>query len=324
MKKDRVIGILPHAYRADVAESSASFQEQLQECGLDARIVRSREDVHALHAPELIVVIGGDGTILKAAELVHGLGVPILGINYGHVGFLAEVDPSSQTDVVSAIVKHAWSVEQRMTIDLLVQRTDGECIHGWALNEVSIEKGDGSRMIETDIGVDGEPVSSFKTDAVLFSTPTGSTAYNFSAGGPIVWPDVEAIVVTPLAAHALFTRPMVVGPSSWLDVHVRADNALLWCDGRRKIDLPEGATVQVKKGAYPVLLARLSDDPFSERLVKKFHLPVHGWRSGDPFRSREPFTAGDSCSWGDPFNHAEKSNNAATPHGGANSHNAAR
>ncbi|MDD7686499.1 MAG: NAD kinase [Actinomycetaceae bacterium] len=278
MPMNRVIAILPHERRPDVAALAKSFHEDLRVRGVEARIVHSRADTEALNQPELMVVIGGDGTILRAAELVRGLNVPILGINYGHVGFLAEVDPSSQADVVSAIVHSEWTTERRMTIDVTVHRPDGTAVTSWALNEASIEKGSGSRMIETDIGVDGEPVSSFKTDTVLLSTPTGSTAYNFSAGGPIVWPDVEAIVLTPIAAHALFTRPMVLGPHSWLDVQIRTDDALIWCDGRRKMNAPEGSSVHVGKGRHSVLLARLGDAPFSERLVKKLHLPVHGWR----------------------------------------------
>ena len=276
----RVVAIVTHESRDSVISSAHSFRNSLRAVGIDARIVASRREVEALRNLELVVVIGGDGTILKAAELVRGMSVPIMGINYGHVGFLAEVDPSSQAEVVAAIVARKWSVEQRMTLDVVVRLPSGEEIGSWALNEVSIEKGPGSRMIETDIGVDGKPVSSFKTDCVLLSTPTGSTAYNFSAGGPIVWPDVEAIVLTPVAAHALFTRPMVVGPSSWLEVQIRADDAMLWCDGRRKISAPVGATVRAQRGKHPVYLARLSDAPFSERLVKKLQLPVHGWRAG--------------------------------------------
>lgn len=279
----REIAIVTHESHAAVIASAQTFRADLLRAGLAAHIVNSRAEVRALDPPELLVVIGGDGTILRAAEIVHGLGIPIMGINYGHVGFLAEVDPSSQPEVVAAIAERRWSVEQRMTLDVAVRDSAGNVTKSWALNEVSIEKGFGSRMIETDIGVDGEPVSSFKTDSVLLSTPTGSTAYNFSAGGPIVWPDVEAIVLTPIAAHALFTRPMVVGPSSVLEVQIRADDALLWCDGRRQIPAPVGSAVRVTKGTYPVLLARLSDDPFSQRLVKKLQLPVHGWRAQGQF-----------------------------------------
>ena len=281
----RVVAIVTHESRDAVILSAQSFRNSLRAVGIDAQIVETRVQMEALADLELVVVIGGDGTILKAAELVRGMSIPIMGINYGHVGFLAEVDPSSQPEVVAAIKARKWSVEQRMTLDVTVYMPSGEQMTSWALNEISIEKGPGSRMIETDIGVDGRPVSSFKTDSVLLSTPTGSTAYNFSAGGPIVWPDVEAIVLTPVAAHALFTRPMVVGPSSWLEVQIRADDAMLWCDGRRRISAPVGAVVRAQKGEYPVYLARLSSDPFSERLVKKLQLPVHGWRGGN--RSEE-------------------------------------
>lgn len=284
---NRVIALLPHDRRDDVHESAVSMQAECESRGVDAHIVSCAEDLDALSELELIVVIGGDGTILRAAELVRDRSIPIMGINYGHVGFLAEVDPSSQPDVVAAIANREWSVDQRMTIDISVRQPSGEIVKAWALNEASIEKGADSRMIETDIGVDGKPVSSFKTDTVLLATPTGSTAYNFSAGGPIVWPDVEAILLTPIAAHALFTRPMVVGPSSRLDVQIRADAAVVWCDGRRSIPAPVGSTVSAVKGAHPVLLARLNNDPFSERLVKKFHLPVQGWRSDTPFGSHQ-------------------------------------
>lgn len=282
---NRVIALLAHDRRNDVRESIVSMQTECASCGVDAHIISCAEDLDALPELELIVVIGGDGSILRAAELVHDRRIPILGINYGHIGFLAEADPSSQSNVVAAIANHEWSVDQRMTIDISVRRPSGEIVKTWALNEASIEKSADSRMIETDIGVDGEPVSSFKTDAVLLSTPTGSTAYNFSAGGPIVWPDVQAILLTPVAAHALFTRPMVVGPNSRLDVQIRTDDAVVWCDGRRSISAPAGSTLSAVKGANPVLLARLNNAPFSERLVKKFHLPVQGWRSDTPFGS---------------------------------------
>ena len=277
---ERKIALVTHENR-DVSQSVDAFLSALSDRGIDARVANDPSEMAKMKDAELVVVVGGDGTILRAAEMVREFAIPILGINYGHVGFLAEVDPSSTPEVVEAIANRAWTVDQRMTIDIQVQLPDGTIYDDWALNEVSIEKAPFSRMIETDLGVDGRPVSSFKTDTVLLSTPTGSTAYNFSAGGPIVWPDVEAIVLTPIAAHALFTRPMVLGPGSQAQVHIRADNAVIWCDGRRVIEAPEGSTVTARKGTHPILLARIDDAPFSERLVVKFHLPVEGWRGGN-------------------------------------------
>lgn len=269
------VGILINELREDTAHSAHIAHDRLIELGSEVFYVDEDSD---LAAADLILVIGGDGTILKAAQIAMPYETPILGINFGHVGFLAEAEPSSLLDVVNAIVAGQWTVDSRLTIDVTITRPDGTSQTGWALNEASIEKGPEARMIEADIGVDGRGLSSFKADTVLLSTPTGSTAYNFSAGGPIVWPDVEALLLTPIAAHALFTRPLVVSKNSTLEVVIRSDNAVVWLDGRRRIDAPEGSRITAVKGKHPARLARLNDSPFSGRLVKKFHLPVEGWR----------------------------------------------
>ncbi|MCI7551946.1 MAG: NAD kinase [Actinomycetaceae bacterium] len=274
----RTVGLVLHERRDDVEGEAQSFADQLEQRGVTSIILDENTPADAIENVELAVVLGGDGTMLRAAEFTRGHRVPLLGVNYGHMGFLAELDSSSHADVIETVSSAKWIIEERMTIDVSVDYPDGTHISNWALNEVSIEKGFGSRMIETDLAVDGTGVSSFKTDAVILSTPTGSTAYNFSAGGPIVWPDVEAIVLIPIAAHALFTRPMVVGPKSRLDIRLRSDDAVLWCDGRRKIHAPEGSIISVYRGSDPVLLARVHDLPFSWRLVTKFRLPVEGWR----------------------------------------------
>ncbi len=272
----RQVALVKHEFRPEILKSVADFETQMNKAGFDVIDVDSGED---FRAAELTVVFGGDGTILRAVEVTRKFDIPIIGINYGHVGFLAEAEPNTLTDVVHSIKNRLWTVDQRMTIDIVVHRPDGSVEHSWALNEVSIEKDARSRMIETDLAVDDREVSSFKADAVLVSTPTGSTAYNFSAGGPIVWPNVEAILFLPIAAHALFTRPMVVGPESKLDVQIRADDALVWCDGRRCLEAPAGTIVTAYRGEKAVRLARIHNTPFSGRLVAKFDLPVHGWRN---------------------------------------------
>ena len=158
--------------------------------------------------------------------------------------------------------------------DVVVERT-------WALNEISMEKISRTRMIEIRVAIDGRPLSRWGCDGVVCATPTGSTAYAFSAGGPIVWPSVEAMVFVPISAHALFARPLVVGPESVMAVELmdRADaSGILWCDGRRSFDLPAGARVVVKKSPVSVRLASLRTSTFTDRLVSKFDLPVDGWR----------------------------------------------
>lgn len=274
----RTIGLMSHDSRTDVIESARHVADLLTAAGVD--VVWIDDDEESAHRVELILVIGGDGTILRAAETAYATETPIMGINYGHVGFLAEADPSGLDDVVAAITAGEWSVEERLTVHVEVAHPDGTIEESWALNEASIEKNREARMIEIDMGIDSLPLSSFKCDAVLVSTPTGSTAYGFSAGAPVVWPNVEAMVVTPVAAHALFARPLVIGPDSRLSVSVRSDNALVWCDGRRTIEAPQGSLVEVRRGEHRVRLARLAHTPFSGRLVAKFNLPVEGWRRG--------------------------------------------
>ncbi|WP_419993779.1 NAD kinase [Streptomyces boninensis] len=229
---------------------------------------------------ELIVVLGGDGTLLRGAEFARASGVPMLGVNLGRVGFLAEAERDDLDKVVYRVVKQDYEVEERMTLDVLV-RTNGRVVHtDWALNEASVEKAARERMLEVVTEVDRRPVSRFGCDGVVCATPTGSTAYAFSAGGPVVWPEVEALLMVPISAHALFAKPLVTSPDSVLAVEVQPTNqhGVLWCDGRRTVDLPAGARVEVRRGATPVRLARLHHSVFTDRLVAKFALPVAGWR----------------------------------------------
>jgi NAD+ kinase len=239
---------------------------------------------------ELVVVIGGDGTILRAAELTRSSGTPLLGINLGHVGFLAEADPEDVDHTIEAIIGRRYGSEERSTIDVTVHQGEELIASTWALNEASVEKAARERMLEVVVEVDGRPLSRWGCDGVVCSTPTGSTAYNFSAGGPVVWPEVQALLLVPISAHALFARPMVVAPSSVIAVEVIAETqgaGVLWCDGRRTVELPPGARIEVRSGYAPIRLARLHDAPFTDRLVAKFGLPVAGWR-GAAERRLEP------------------------------------
>ena len=238
---------------------------------------------------ELALVIGGDGTILRAAELTHGTPTPLLGVNLGHVGFLAEAESEDVEKMIEMIVGRRYSSEERLTLDVSVYQ-DKELVETtWALNEASVEKAARQRMLEVVVEVDGRPLSRFGCDGVVCATPTGSTAYNFSAGGPIVWPAVEALLMVPISAHALFARPMVVAPTSVLAVEVLTGTegaGVLWCDGRRTVELPPGARIEVRRGRTPVRLVRLHEAPFTDRLVAKFGLPVDGWRGAAERRRR--------------------------------------
>ena len=253
---------------------AAKTMEQVLELGSDCQETEL----------ELAVVLGGDGTILKAAEIVRESQTPLLGINLGHVGFLAESEKNEIGSTIERVANRDYLVKERLTLDVSVLLEGKEVYRSWALNEAAVEKSAREKMLEVVVEVDSRPLSSFGCDGIVMSTPTGSTAYAFSAGGPVVWPSVDALLLVPLSAHALFARPLVISPGSLLAVEVlqrSPGNGVLWCDGRRTTDLPAGARVEVRKSDKSVQLARLNQGPFTNRLVKKFSLPVEGWRGPD-------------------------------------------
>ncbi|NKS64483.1 NAD kinase [Rhodococcus hoagii] len=229
---------------------------------------------------EMVIVLGGDGSFLRAAELAQSADVPVLGINLGRIGFLAEAEAEHLEAAMAQVVRREYRIEHRMTLDVLVRIEDRIVQRGWALNEASIENRSRLGVLEVVLEVDGRPVSAFGCDGVLIATPTGSTAYAFSAGGPIVWPELEALLVIPSNAHALFARPLVTSPESIVAVETVADShdGLVFCDGRRTLELPAGARVEVVRGKDPIRWVRLDSAPFADRMVRKFELPVTGWR----------------------------------------------
>ena len=302
----RRVLLLAHVGRDDAREVARAFCKALAAHGIVVRLLA--DEAHeleldpALFDPrmeltdigpavaddcELAVVIGGDGTILRAAELTRGTLTPLLGVNLGHVGFLAEAEYDDVESTIDAIVHRRYASEERLTIDVSVFQGRELVAQTWALNEASVEKAARQRMLEVVVEIDGRPLSRWGCDGVVCATPTGSTAYNFSAGGPVVWPGVEALLMVPISAHALFARPLVVAPTSVLAVEVLAQTqgaGVLWCDGRRTVELPPGARIEVRRGGSPVRLVRLHEAPFTDRLVAKFGLPVSGWRGASERR----------------------------------------
>jgi len=226
---------------------------------------------------EVAVVLGGDGTILRAAEITLSRNIPLLGINLGQVGFLAEVDRPSIQAIADAIINKSYVSENRMVLKFIVERAGKEISNGWALNEVTVER-DGTTMVELFVEIDRRPLSHWGCDGVICSTPTGSTAYAFSAGGPVLWPEIEALVLLPISAHALFARPMVVSPRSEIIVTVESSEALLSADALRKIPLKLGDRVIITRDSQTIKLSHVSATLFTDRLVAKFKLPVEGWR----------------------------------------------
>jgi NAD+ kinase len=289
----RSVLLVLHTGRAEARRDAERAAHALLAAGIDVRVLDDEaaglDVAGARSVPpgpdaalgcELVVSLGGDGTLLRAAEAARPTSTPVLGVNLGHVGFLAEAERDDLGATVEKVVQRRYTVEERLTLDVLV-RHDGRVERTWALNEASVEKASRQRVLEVVVEVDGRPLSRWACDGVLCATPTGSTAYAFSAGGPVVWPEVEALLLVPLSAHALFARPLVTAPSSVLAVELPADSrsgGTLLCDGRRSVELPPGARVEVRRSQDPVRLARLQHAPFTDRLVAKFDLPVEGWR----------------------------------------------
>lgn len=295
----RSIAVLLHPERPEALRAARTFVAAMASRGIGCLLFRDdlvrmkpwvpHAELNAVEdstSAELAVVFGGDGTILRAAAWAYPLGVPILGVNLGHVGFLAELEPSDVDRLIDQVLDKDYQVEERFTIQITAMDSKGEAKwESFALNEVSLEKLCRDRMLDVLLSVDSKPVSQWSCDGVLISTPTGSTAYAFSAGGPVIWPDVQAFLVVPLAAHALFSRPLVLGPDSVVDLQLTSDlpgaGGVLCCDGRRMFDLATGSRMRVIRGKQPLRIARLSVQPFASRLVAKFQLPVKGWRSSN-------------------------------------------
>jgi len=290
---ERAVLLVAHTGRQEARDAAAEAVTLLRKAGLTVRMLAAETGElavadavavepgpEAARGCELVIVLGGDGTILRGAEIARPSGTPILGVNLGHIGFLAEAERDDLSYTVEHVVARNYEVEERMTIDVVV-RQDGEvAARQWAVNEASVEKFSRERMLELVAEVDGRPISRWGCDGVVMATPTGSTAYAFSAGGPVVWPELEALLLVPISAHSLFARPLVVAPTSELAVTIQPGTAgaVLWCDGRRTVDLRPGARVEVVRGEQPVRLARLHRPAFTDRLVAKFALPVEGWR----------------------------------------------
>jgi NAD+ kinase len=285
--------LVTHTGRKDSTEHARTVAQDLIDAGFAVRVVAEEapdldlagvvpvRGSDAAHGVELVFALGGDGTFLRAAELARPAGAPLLGINLGKVGFLAEAEVADLDAAVRRAVDRQYTVEERLTVDVSMVHDGLELASSWALNEISVEKGARERMLEVRVDVDGRALSRYGCDGVICATPTGSTAYAFSAGGPVVWPGVEALLLVPISAHALFSRALVTAPSSTITITVdpHGPTAVLFCDGRRVFAVPPGSVITVRRGAKPVYVARLEPRPFTNRLVAKFDLPVEGWRT---------------------------------------------
>jgi NAD+ kinase len=287
-----IVLLVAHTQRQGAVDVARDLVRRLSEAGVVVRVLDTEAEALACEVAEvvandsaagagagLVIALGGDGTLLRAAELARPQGAPLLGVNLGHVGFLAEADPVSLDVTTERILTGEYDVEERLALEVAVIRQGETVIRDWALNDVSVEKAAREHMLNVVLEIDGRPLSRWGCDGIVCATPTGSTAYAFSAGGPVVWPSVQALLVVPLSAHALFARPLVVSPDSTVAVELtRADaTAVMFCDGRRTHQVEPGDRLEVVRSDAPIRLVRLRKAPFTDRLVDKFQLPVQGW-----------------------------------------------
>lgn len=284
MTKNRSILFIVNPNRADATQAEQELAKKFSSAGFSLYTTSDTEldglapiTDEVLPDVEIAIVLGGDGTMLRAAEAVRGTGIPLLGVNLGRVGFLAEVEKPSLDEIASAVIARNFITEERMVLAYSVEREEREISSGWALNEVTIERSE-TTMVELFVQIDHRPLSRWGCDGLICSTPTGSTAYAFSAGGPIVWPEVKALLVLPISAHALFSKPMVVSPESKIVIDVESSHALLSADSRRKFPLRQGDRITLTKDVDTVRLAHVKEILFTDRLVAKFKLPIEGWR----------------------------------------------
>ena len=307
-EEPRRVLLTVHTGRRDIVDLARTSAARLSAAGIVVRVLDDEADdldiadaevvpadSSAAAGAEIVMVFGGDGTFLRAAELARYTDAALMGVNLGRVGFLAETEPEAVEETLLAIEQCEYSVEERLALAVDVLDGSGEVVGGtWALNEVSVEKAQRSRVLDVVLAIDGRPLTSFGCDGVLLATPTGSTAYAFSAGGPVVWPDVEALLLVPSNAHALFARPLVTSPNSVLTVAVPADGnrSRVSADGRRVVEVPDGGRVDVRRADRPVRIARVHASTFGDRLVAKFGLPVRGFRDArHPGPGHELFTS---------------------------------
>lgn len=237
-----------------------------QHISIDTSNITSFIDTH--FSADLCISIGGDGTFLKAAALVEGKNIPILGINTGHLGFLAEIAPSEFQNYLQTICDQNFCIEERSVIE--VRKNIGNINLPFALNEVAVLKHDNSSLIHIEAYVDGVLLNNFAADGLIITTPTGSTGYSLSVGGPILAPISKTLCITPIASHSLNTRPIVVPDDVeiTLKVESRTNNYLLSIDGRSE-SISTSTDIHVSKAAHKISVVRFNNNSFYDTLKKK-------------------------------------------------------
>jgi NAD+ kinase len=271
------VAFVVHQGRASAVETAEELRKGLEGEGVETRLAGGPDDVRN-DRPDLVVSVGGDGTFLRAARVAAEADCPVLGVKVGRLGFLTEIEPGSAAiGLVRAALDGRVRVEERLAV--MAEPADGNPFPvQWAMNEIMVEKWTRHRLVRLAVHVGEEYVTTFSADGVIVATPTGSTAYSFSARGPIVSPGVSCLVVTPIAAHMVFDRSFVLGAEQVVVLEVVGDEpGVLSADGREGIELPVGSRIRILAAPRPARLVAKDDGPgFLTRVRDKFDLP------GDP------------------------------------------
>jgi NAD+ kinase len=230
---------------------------------------RKREELPA--GADLLIVLGGDGTLLSAARISASHGVPILAVNLGSMGFLTTVSQDEMYSDLEEIFQGRHTISERVMLEAEIVRGGASAWRQTALNDAVLNKAALARIMDVDLRVDGEMVTTYKADGLILSTPTGSTAYSLSAGGPIVYPSVESFVITPICPHTLTNRPLVIPDSATIEINFRAedDAVFLTLDGQIGVELAGGDSVRMRKAAKKLRLVRPSRKSYYEILRSK-------------------------------------------------------
>lgn len=219
-------------------------------------------------APDMVLAVGGDGTMLGAVRNAVTWDVPVLGFNLGTLGFLTEAEPDDLAEVVKRLVTRDFEVEERLTVAAAIGGVEAV-----GVNDVVVEKVDSTRLVSLSVVIDGSEFATYRADGLIVATPTGSTAYSFSAGGPVVDPRVDALVLTPVASHSLFDRPIVIPADSQIDVTVSRDRLVrVNVDKTDLGEIGEGETVKIVKGQRPARFVTFRSTTFPELVRQKFGL----------------------------------------------------
>lgn len=268
------VALVVHEGREAAVSAAADIASMLTDEGIET--CRARDGETPPHA-DLVVSVGGDGTFLRAAHVAALLDAPVLGVKVGRIGFLTEVGPDEAGPLLRTVLAGRARIEERLAVT--AETEGGPAIEPqWALNEVMVEKKARHRLVRLAVWVDGAYVTTFSADGVIVATPTGSTAYSFSARGPIVTPSVDCLVLTPVAAHMVFDRSFVLDARQHVALEVKGDEpGLLSADGRESLELPVGSRIRIRVSSRPARLVRRDGAPGFLTLVRdKFGLP------GDP------------------------------------------